>query len=107
MFESIGLYFSSYEFISMLDLFTYWIPAIICLSVYVFRFVEMYKKDLSKCNDKHYTPSLTLGVIVWYLSISVIPAINLFAMVFDCASSVFKWLGRVLDIPLVKSRSTN
>ncbi|MGB1304032.1 hypothetical protein [Pseudoalteromonas marina] len=27
------------------------------------------------------------------------------ALVFDCASSVFKWLGRVFDIPLVARKS--
>ena len=104
MIDSVKNYAASYEFISMLALFTYWIPMLICLSVYLFRFIGMYKADLKKCEDEYYTPTLTIGFIVWCLSISIIPAINLFAMTFDCASSVFKWLGTVLNIPLVRAR---
>jgi len=100
-------YFKSYEFISMLALFTYWIPASVCLSVYFFRSIKLYKSDLKKCNDEHYRPDLTIGLLVWMLICSVIPAVNLLALVFDCAGSVFKWLGQVLDIPLVRKQRSN
>jgi len=104
MIDTIKNAATSYEFLSMLALFTFWVPLTICLTVYLFRFVAMYKKDLQMCSEMHYRPSLTLGKIVWYLSISIIPGINLFTLVFDCASSLFKWLGRVLDFPLVRAR---
>lgn len=100
MFE----YIKSYEFMSMLALFTYWMPAAICLAVYFFRFISLYKKDLKNCENEYYNPSLTIGLIVWLLICAITPAVNLLALVFDCASSVFKWLGTVLNIPLVKKK---
>ena len=100
MFE----YLTSFEFLSALALFIYWIPAAICLSVYFLRCVSLYQKDLSKCEEKHYSPELTVGLIVWLLICAITPAVNLFALVFDCASSVFKWLGGLLNIPLVSKR---
>lgn len=104
MFEGLKSAVTGYEFISMLALFTYWIPLIICLTVYFFRFIGAYKEDLKLCTKEYYTPKLTLGVIVWYVVISVIPCINLFALVFDCASSAFRWFGRALDFPLVRKK---
>ena len=59
MIDSVKSYAMSYEFISMLALFTFWVPAAICLSVYLFRFVGMYKADLAKCGDDGYRPQLT------------------------------------------------
>jgi hypothetical protein len=100
-------YITSYEFVSMLALFTYWIPLAICLSVYFFRTIKLYRLDLSNCNDKFYTPTLTIGLIVWMFLLAITPAINLFALVFDCAGSVFKWLGKSLNIPLVKKQHSN
>jgi len=105
MIESVKNYAMSYEFMSMLALFTYWVPLFICLAVYLLRFVGMYKSDLDKCKDEFYRPELTIGVIVWFISVSIIPAINLFALVFDCSSSAFKWIGDALNIPLVRKRS--
>lgn len=105
MIDSVKNYALSYEFISLIALFTFWTPLIICLSVYLFRFIGMYKRDLENCAERHYRPSLTVGLIVWYVTISIIPCINLFTLVFDCASSVFKWLGKFLNIPLVRSRA--
>ena len=97
-------YVKSYEFMSMLALFTYWIPALVCTVVYIFRFVRLYKLDLSKCEEKFYSPQLTVGLIVWLAICALTPAINLFALVFDCAGSVFKWLGKTFEIPLVRAR---
>jgi hypothetical protein len=94
-------YVTSFEFMSMLALFVYWIPLAICVPVYLFRIIGLYKSDLGKSGDEYYKPDLTVGLIVWWAICSVTPAINLFALVFDCASSVFKWLGKFLDIPLV------
>lgn len=65
----------------------------------------MYKEDLSKREDeKYYSPTLTVGLIVWMIIMTITPCINLFALVFDCASSVFSWIGKVLDIPLVPKK---
>jgi len=97
-------YAKSYEFMSMLALFTYWIPALICTTVYLFRFVGMYRIDLAKCEEEYYRPSLTVGVIIWLVICAITPAINLIALVFDCAGSTFKWLGRTFETPLVRAR---
>ncbi len=94
----------SYEFMSMLALLTYWIPALICTTVYLFRLVAMYKIDLANCEKSHYQSSLTIGVILWLSLCAVTPAINLLALVFDCAGSTFKWLGNTFDTPLVRAR---
>ncbi len=98
-------YFKSYEFVSFLALFTYWIPALICLTVYLFQCIYEYKRDLHNSSESHYNPTLTIGVIVWRIVLSITPGINIIAMVFDTASSVFKWLGSVLDIPLVRKKN--
>jgi len=39
-----------------------------------------------------------------HVLLSVIPCINLFALVFDCASSVLEWIGKAFDMPLVRAR---
>ena len=95
---------TSYEFMSMLALWTYWIPLSVVLVTYLFRFISMYREDLSKCENKHYQPSLTIGVIIFHLLCAITPAINLFALVFDCASAIFVWFGRTFDIALVRHK---
>jgi hypothetical protein len=97
-------YLRSFEFTSMLALYVYWVPLTVCLVVYFFRTIARYKLDLKRCEEKHYSPELTIGRIVWYVVLTITPSVNLFALVFDCASSVFKWLGRVFDVPLVPKR---
>ena len=97
-------YVKSYEFLSMLALFTYWIPGGICLAVYFFRVVNLYRDDLKKCHQEYYAPELTLGRIVWLVVCAIMPAVNIIALVFDCAGCVFTWLGKVLNIPLVRKR---
>lgn len=94
----------NYQFNGTLALYTYWIPLTVCLVVYAFRFVSTYRSDVKDCAKDHYHPSLTIGAILGHLMLAVVPAVNLFAMVFDCAASVFRWLGRVLDVPLVPKR---
>lgn len=91
----------SFEFASAIALFVYWLPLAICAGVYFFRCVALYKSDLAKSKEKYYTPELTVGLIVWFALCSICPAGNLLALTFDCAGSVFRWLGKVLDIPLV------
>ena len=100
-------YITSFEFTSMLALIIYWIPLLICATVYLTRTLLLYKADLKKCQDKFYTPTLTVGLIVWRVILTVTPCVNLLATVFDCSSSVFRWLGKFLDIPLVPKRSAD
>lgn len=95
-------YVTSFEFTSFLAVFVYWIPALVCATVYLFRGINAYRTDLQNCTERFYHPKLTVGMIIWHLIVVVTPCINLLAMVFDCAGSVFKWLGRVFDFPLVR-----
>ena len=97
----------NYQFNGTLALFTYWVPLAVCLLVYAFRFVECYREDVKKCAEKYYTPKVTIGAILGHILLAVVPAVNLFAMVFDCTASVFRWLGRVLDVPLVRKRKSS
>jgi len=106
MLASIKDWLSSYSFTSWIALYTYWIPLVVCSVTYVGQFIDLYRKDLRDSQDdgKYYSPRLTVGWIVWRIIITALPCINLFAMVFDCAGSVLRWIGDALDIPLVKKR---
>lgn len=97
-------YVKSFEFTSTLAILVYWVPAAICFVVYFFRCIGLYKKDMGSCGERYYTPELTIGTILWFVLASVTPCANLFALVFDCLASVFKWLGAFFDIPLVPKR---
>jgi hypothetical protein len=97
-------YVKSYEFISLLALFTYWIPLAVCSTVYFFRIIKLYKRDLKMCDTSSYYPKLTIGVIVGYIFASLMPVINILAMVFDCLGSIFKFIGCTFDTPLVRKR---
>jgi hypothetical protein len=94
----------NYQFNGTLALYTYWVPLAVCLIVYAFRFVSAYREDVKKSSEPYYSPTLTIGAILGHILLAVTPAVNLFAMVFDCTASVFRWLGRVLDVPLVRKR---
>ncbi len=98
-------YVKSFEFTSTIALLVYWTPLAICLGVYFVKIVRMYREDVEKRDSgKFYTPRLTVGAILWMLLLTVTPAVNLFALVFDCMADVFKWLGAFLEIPLVRER---
>lgn len=97
----------NYQFNGTLALFTYWVPLAVCLIVYAFRFVESYRDDVKNSTESYYRPTLTIGAILGHILLAVVPAVNLFAMVFDCTASVFRWFGRVLDVPLVRKQKTS
>ncbi len=97
----------NYQFNGTLALFTYWVPLAVCLIVYAFRFVRCYREDVQASKDKYYHPKVTIGAILGHILLAVVPAVNLFAMVFDCAASVFRWFGDVLDVPLVRKRESS
>lgn len=93
---------TSFEFTSFLALLVYWTPLAICTAVYFFRAIRLYRTDLEKCQKEYYSPELTIGLIFWMLFLSVTPLINIFALVFDCAASVFRLIIDAFDIPLVR-----
>ncbi|MFA5262375.1 MAG: hypothetical protein WC378_01020 [Opitutaceae bacterium] len=95
----------NYQFNNLLALYTYWVPLAVCLTVYACRFVRAYREDVKKSAEDYYHPTLTVGAIFGHVLLAVVPAVNLFTMVFDCMGSVFRWLGEVFDIPLVRKKS--
>jgi len=104
MITAIKTWVTSYEFASLLALYTYWIPLVVCTVVYLVRFVAYYRADLKASAGQYYTPKLTVGHIVWHIIVATLPAINIFAMVFDCSGAVFRWLGKAMNIPLVRGK---
>lgn len=107
MFDWIGNLITNFEFNSSIALFMYWMPLLVCAVVYFLECINLYRRDVEmRDSSKHYEPELTVGLIVWYCLLTVMPVANLCAMVFDCASSVFSWLGKFLNIPLVPKRKT-
>ncbi|WP_043585301.1 hypothetical protein [Geminisphaera colitermitum] len=97
----------NYQFNGLLAIYTYWIPLTVCSATYICRIIDKYRIDVKASTKPFYRPELTVGFIVWHIIIATLPAINLFALVFDCASSVFRWLGKVLNVPLVRARPSN
>lgn len=97
-------YVLSFEFNSLLALGVYWVPMLVCFITYTFEVINEYKVDLRRCEQKYYTPRVTVGLLIWMTALTFIPVLNLFAMVFDCAGSVFRWIGDVFDTPLVRSK---
>lgn len=95
-------FITSFEFTSFLALLVYWTPLAICLAVYLLRTVHLYHNDLEKCQQKYYAPELTVGLIIWMIFLSVTPLVNVFALVFDCAGSVFRLIIDAFEIPLVR-----
>lgn len=98
-------YVKSFEFTSTVALLIYWTPMAICLGVYFVKIVRMYRADIQKRESrKYYSPTLTVGGILWMFLVSVTPGVNLFGLIFDCMADVFRWFGTVLEIPLVRGR---
>lgn len=104
MIDSIKQFLFSYDFMSALAIYTYWVPLLVCAVTYLFRFVHYYQVDLRNCAEKYYRPNLTIGAIIWHIILTFTPCINMLAMIFDCAGSVFGWLGRTFDTPLVRKQ---
>ena len=95
---------NAYQFNDLLALYTYWVPLAVCIIVYVCRCAREYRQDVKDCATLYYTPKLTVGIIIWRVILAVLPGINIFALVFDCAGAVFHWIGRVFDMPLVRKQ---
>ncbi len=109
-----------------LGLLLYWLPAALCLYGYTIRIWYRYQNDYAKRSAAEkvkelraagskdvyssgtYIPSLTVGSILGYALLTIIPIANLFAAIFDVAPKVFssliKYLEKVFNQPLVPAR---
>jgi hypothetical protein len=102
----------NYQFNNTIAIYTYWIPLVVCLVVYLFRFLQLYRDDLRESDSDYYHPRLTVGYILGHLFLAIAPVINLFALVFDCFGSIFGYirsfllfLDKIFNIPLVPKPS--
>lgn len=94
-------YLTSFQFSSLIALCTYWLPLVVCATVYTIRSISQYRSDIEESKKDYYCPTITVGNIINRFLASILPAVNVFAMVFDCADSVFRFFSDVLDRPLV------
>ena len=93
----------------------YWLPLALCAYGYFIRGIQKYRAELqkreqaeSKDPPDYYNPELTIGTLIGYALLIVLPIANLFAATFDVAPRVFGdffvWIGKVFNIPLVPKR---
>ena len=88
----------------------YIVPLILCLIGYAYKTYLEYKRDLAREEDiSFYVTKLTVGCIVIRVVVSVLPIINITALVFDLyqpkIENMWNGLVRLMDKPLVKGNS--
>lgn len=94
----------------LLGVLLYIVPASLCAYGYLIRIWVDYQKDVQYRREypKTYTPNLTIGSLIGYALITVLPVANLWAALFDIAPDVFrtafKYIRRVFNQPLVPPR---
>lgn len=97
----------SFKFNSLLGALLYWLPLAICVFGYTLRTAKNYMNDrtLRETPGEFYTPTDTLGTLIGRAVVSVIPVANIWAGMFDLSPelfrSLFRWLDRFFNIPLV------
>ena len=104
-------YVLTFEFNSLLGLLLYWVPLVLCVIGYSAKTWRDYREELTRRADcvktnYSYFPNLTLGVVLGRVFSSVVPGFNILALVFSVGgpmlTSVFRFFGSVLRIPLVQ-----
>jgi hypothetical protein len=85
-------------------LWLYYVPAAICLVVYSIRTTREYRVDYKNSLKDNYYPKLTVGVILRRILAALLPTFNIFAVVFNCSGSIFDFIGKVFDMPLIPKR---
>lgn len=92
-----------------INLYLYFIPLVLCLIGYSFRTIDDYKRDsLRDFPLQHYVNKLTWGTIIFRLVISLLPVINILALIVDLSSTmlqkIYNRVCTILDKPIVKGR---
>lgn len=124
MIERLSMFVSEYMVITQtMGLLLYWVPLSFCAYGYTIRTWVNYQKDVAArafaetpgnvnaptyLQKEYYHPTDTVGTLIGRALITIMPVANLWASVFDLApkvfGSLFKWVGRVFDQPLVPKR---
>lgn len=90
--------------------FAYLLPLIINAVLYSIKSVKEYKRDLRASLLPYYTPCLTIGSILGRIIASLLPAVNVIALVRNIPNvltflgEIFYWLYKFFSIPLVGNR---
>lgn len=101
---------------SWLALGLYWMPLALCAYGYTVRSARRFSADrIARAEADteeraYYSPSITIGTLIGYAILSVMPIANLFSAIFDVApklfSSLIEWCEKALNIPLVPKRKS-
>lgn len=100
---------------SWIALLLYWLPFALCAYGYLIRTAHKVREDRAKREaaeagkpNAYYSPNITVGTLIGYLFLTVMPVANLFSAIFDVAPKVFSsfliWCERALSVPLVPKR---
>ena len=87
----------------------YWIPVIVCLSVFTARTKKEIYRDFRQ-REKYsitngYTPKVTVSTILGRIFISVCPILNLLIAIVDIPGDfLFPWIEKILTRPIVKPK---
>lgn len=100
----------NFNFLSLAGVLWYWVPLAICLLGYALRTWRNYRIDVDNrqsCPSRFrvYTPTDTVGNLLGRVIKSVVPILNILAVITDVGPELgrryFKWLHRVLTQPVV------
>ena len=104
--------FIQYATVGQMGFWTYWLPMVLCFIGYTGRtWYQVQELKRSKDNKFDYprVPPLTVGSLVGRVLLSVIPIVNIIALVFglsyDMVNKAGTWIGNILSFELVKNRT--
>jgi hypothetical protein len=101
-YEMIRTYIS----VGQMGVWTYWIPMVLCLIGYTGR---TWKQVYALNHSERYVPPLTVGLLVGRLLCSILPIVNIVALVFSLSSGMFKsvfwFIDKVMSYEIVKNKT--
>jgi uncharacterized membrane protein HdeD (DUF308 family) len=102
MIDAAIAWFVAFDFTSQMGLLLYWLPLVLCAIGYVFRTIIKYQECCELRAEGKTFYSDTIGVLIGRFILTVVPVLNLFALVFSVMGGYFKVLAHILDVPLVR-----
>lgn len=75
----------------------YYIPAVLCLVGYGFLLKKKYTEAVRAREKDQYFTSPTIGNVLGWILLSLVPVVNIFALIFDI---------ELFNVPLVKSKDS-
>lgn len=84
----------------------YWVPMVVCVIGYSFKLNDVLKEEFAKrdkalAGEGYYTPSLTVGKLLFYGFLCIIPVVNLWLAVVEFLPKYIGRFFKIFDIPLV------